>query len=108
MGRPRSGALSSFGAGVGEEIKQMRDKHKGWGPTTILSELKTDGKIPSSQLPSRSSIGRFLKDQKLSKTYERHSALPVEVCKKAKRCHSLWQVDGQGNTEVNNIGVVGK
>lgn len=106
MGRPRTGALSSFGSDVTEPIKQMRAKHKGWGPTTLLSELKTNGKVPVSELPSRSSIGRFLKDQKLSKPYERHSKLPVEVCKKAKRSHSLWQVDGQGNTEVRHIGAV--
>lgn len=104
MGRPKTGALSSFCAAIPHQVRQKRNKHEGWGPTTILAELKKEDLIKG--LPSRSSIGRYLKEQGMSKPYEPHADLPVEPCQKAKRCHSLWQIDGQGNTDVTNVGII--
>lgn len=106
MGRPKTGALGSFPKALQDHIKQMRGDQEGWGPTTILTELELDGKWAHTKLPSRSVIGAFLKQEQLSKRYEPNVALPVPLCKKAKRCHSLWQIDGQGNSQVEGIGPV--
>lgn len=84
----------------------MRKEHKGWGPTTILAELKYEGQWSQEELPSRSAIGRLLQQRKWSRTYEPNVALPVEDCIKAKRCHSLWQIDGQDNSTVASIGTI--
>ena len=105
MGRPKEGALSSFASQISDQIKDMRSKQEGWGPTTLLVELKKkygDG-LP---LPSRSSIGRYLQAHQLSSSYEPNLDLPVSPCKRAKRAHSLWQVDGQGNEYVEGIGPI--
>jgi hypothetical protein len=43
MGRPSHGAMSSFSGSLIQRIEQMRKQHRGWGPTTILAELKYEG-----------------------------------------------------------------
>lgn len=106
MGRPKTGAMSSFPAFLQNRVKAMRTQHEGWGPTTLLAELKADEQLCAGRLPSRSTIGQFLQQEKLSRNYEPHSPLPVEPCKKAKRCHSLWQIDGQGNSQVPEVGPI--
>jgi transposase InsO family protein len=103
MGRPCTGALSSFDASIRARLTILRGNHEGWGPTTLRCELE---KHPTNSYPCRSSIGRYLQEQQLSQRYERHQALPVEAVKKAKRSHSLWQVDGQGNSDVHGVGAI--
>lgn len=98
--------MSSFPQTLQDEIKRMRVNQEGWGPTTILTELQLDQKWATRKLPSRSVIGAFLKQAGLSRNYEPHSALPLAGCKKAKNCHSLWQIDGQGNSQVDGIGAI--
>lgn len=106
MGRPATGAMSSFPAFLRLRIKSIREKQEGWGPTTILAELKADSRLASQELPSRSTIGEFLRQEQLSRRNEPHSSLPVEACPKTARCHELWQVDGQGNSSVTGVGPV--
>jgi transposase InsO family protein len=98
--------MSSFPKALQDQIKAMRGNHEGWGPTTILAELQLDKKWVTTKLPSRSVIGSFLKQEGLSRSYEPNSPLPVPACKKARRCHGLWQIDGQGNSQVGGIGAV--
>jgi transposase InsO family protein len=98
--------MSSFPAFLAERIKKMRLKHPGWGPSTILAELQSTKELANCALPSRSTIGLFLQEQQLSKSYEINTPLPVEPCKEAKRCHSLWQVDGKGNSQVKGVGPI--
>jgi len=98
--------MSSFPVFLREQIKKMRSKHEGWGPTTILAELKSDEKLLKHHLPSRSTIGQLLYQEELSRNYEPNIPLPVEVCKKAEHCHSLWQIDGQGNSKVKHVGAI--
>src|SRR5215470_16443065 len=42
MGRPSIGPLSTFPAGMRETILYLRRTHPGWGPTTLLVELRVD------------------------------------------------------------------
>src|SRR6266702_2307454 len=42
MGRPTSGPLSTFPTGMRDAILHLRRTHPGWGPTTLLAELRVD------------------------------------------------------------------
>ena len=106
MGRPKTGAMSSFDPLLQAQVKAMRLQEPGWGPRTILSELRLDKKWTNTKLPSRSVIGAFLKQEQLSKSYEPNHPMPVDACKRAKRCHSLWQIDGKGNSQVKGVGPI--
>lgn len=106
MGRPKTGALGSFPAALGQRLKQMRSTDQGWGPTTLLVELQVDEKWRHTNLPSRSTIGRYLKQEQLSKRYEVNHPLPVQNCQSPKQAHELWQIDGQGQVQVEAIGPI--
>ena len=54
MGRPTTGPLSTLPVGMREAILQMRRTHPGWGPTTMLAELRVDRRWADHPLPSRS------------------------------------------------------
>jgi len=106
MGRPSTGALSSFSPLIQEEIKKLRGQHSGWGPTTLRVELQQNERLSGLRLPSRSTIGQFLLEQGLSKRYHPNTSLPLKHCPKAEQPHDHWQVDGQGNTKVPGVGPV--
>src|SRR5947207_2711277 len=56
MGRPTTGPLSTIETGMHDAILQMRRTHPGWGPTTLLAELRVDRRWAHHPLPSRSRI----------------------------------------------------
>jgi transposase len=45
MGRPSTGPLGTLPTGMREAIMQMRRTHPGWGPTTLLAELRIRQRI---------------------------------------------------------------
>jgi transposase len=106
MGRPPQGALAQFSAEIADEILQMRDAHPGWGPLTILTELKKDVRFARLHLPSRSRIAAYLKEKKKVKRYERHQKLPAPAPSPIKRPHQEWEVDAQGKSTVTGLGGV--
>lgn len=70
------------------------------GPKTLRAELEADGSFAAT-LPSRSSIGRFLKEQGLTRRYEPPRVpLPVAPARTAKAPHQLWEMDARGNEKV--------
>lgn len=75
MGRPPIGALESFPPEIKETIRQMRQAHPSWDPQTIGAEMETDSRFTGQKLPSRSRIAAFLKQEGLTRPYERHSEL---------------------------------
>src|SRR3712207_521550 len=42
MRRPARGALSTYPSTLREAMLQMRQAHPGWGPATLLAELRLD------------------------------------------------------------------
>ncbi len=84
----------------------MRKQHPGWGPTTLLAELKTQEQWANTRLPSRSTLAAFLREQDLNQKYEPNSPLAVEPLYQSQHCHDLWQVDGQGTVEVKGVGPI--
>lgn len=106
MGRPRSGALSSFPETMREDIHLLRLGHPGWGPDTLVAEMDRDPYWKGKQQPSRSSIARFLKEQGLTRTYQRQTRLPQIRQKMAKAPHDVWEVDARGDEYIPDVGKV--
>jgi transposase len=104
MGRPRKGAMSSYPEKAREQIAQMRQQHPGWGPKTIHAELCREG--VEKRIPAPASIGRYLKEQGLSRSYQRHSELPDTEQPISMHAHQLWTMDASGPTKVPQIGLV--
>ena len=104
MGRPRTGALSSYPEKTRKQIAQMRQDHPGWGPKTIYTELSLAD--AEKRIPAPASIGRYLKEQRLSRSYQRNRDLPDIEQPMVTRSHQLWTMDASGSTKVPQIGLV--
>ncbi len=105
MGRPASGALSSYPEEVRQTVWRWRQAHPGWGPVTLRHELAQDVNFEGERLPSAASIGRFLKEKGLTKQQERHQALPQEA-KPSGSPHTIWEMDAKGYQTVAGVGKV--
>ena len=106
MGRPPSGALGQFALEIRDTIGEMRREHSGWGPLTIRTELEDDRRFAGLRLPSRPRIAAFLKQEGLTRKYERHSELPQAQAVDPKRAHEEWEMDAQGVVKVSGLGSV--
>ena len=108
MGRPATGALSSFSPVVVEKLAYWREQNPDWGPTTLLTELQIRPAIAELPLPSRASIARWLDEQDLARDYEKHSELPNESDDgdQVEDCHEEWEMDAEGHGFIPQVGVV--
>jgi transposase InsO family protein len=106
MGRPTTGPLSTLPAGMREAILQMRRMHPGWGPTTLLAELRVDQRWAECPLPSRSRIAALLTAEKLTRRYQKHSDLPTPLIQPEGAPHDEWELDAQGSMHVVGVGKV--
>lgn len=106
MGRPPTGALGQFPLEIRDLIREMRQEHSGWGPMTIRTELEADPRFVGLRLPSRSRIAAFLKQEGLTRKYERHSELPQAQAVDPQRAHEEWEMDAQGVVKVSGLGSV--
>jgi len=106
MGRPKGGALSSFPSEVRKAVGVLRDEHPGWGPLTILMELKADSRFVGQRLPSRTRIAAYLKEQGKVRRYDKHQNLPQPSSQAVQQPHEEWEMDAQGVVEVKGLGKV--
>ena len=106
MGRPATGALSSFPERLRETLRAWRVSHPGWGPNTLRAELGADERFKGGRLPSPSSIANFLKEQDLTRPYERHSDLPQSPRREASAPHEEWEMDSRGQEMVPDVGII--
>lgn len=106
MGRPATGSLSSFPPLVVETLHTWRDGHPGWGPMTLLTQAHDHPALADLSLPARSSIGRWLKDEQVTRRYERHRDLPQPAAAPARFAHDAWEMDAQGYERVAGVGIV--
>ena len=104
MGRPASGALSTFDSEVAATVQRLRLTHPGWGPLTLRVEL--EDAPPAKALPSRSSIARYLDQENLTRPYERHQDLPAPSAPAALAPHEEWELDAEGYVKVPQVGVI--
>jgi transposase InsO family protein len=106
LGRPPTGALGHFPSEIREAVRQMRQAHPGWGPLTIRTELEGDPRFAGRKLPSRSRIAAFLKQEGLTRQYERHTELPQPQSEASQRPHEEWEMDTQGVIRIPHLGLV--
>jgi len=106
MGRPATGALSSYPSRLRETLRAWGIDHPGWGPKTLRAELEGDESFKGQRLPSLSGIANFLKEQDLTRTYERHSELPQPESQAASAPHEEWEMDSRGQEYVPDVGVI--
>jgi len=106
MGRPPTGALGQFPLEMRDAVREMRLRHPGWGPETIRTELENDRRFDGMKLPDRSRIAAFLKQENLTRKYERHSELPQPQAAEPERAHEQWEMDAQGVVKVSDLGSV--
>ena len=106
MGRPTTGALSSYPARLRETLRAWRDSHPGWGPKTLRAELEADEQFREQRLPALSSIAAFLKEQELTRSYERHSELPQSARRATSAPHEEWEMDSRGQQCVPDVGTI--
>lgn len=104
LGRPRRGALSSFDTAISAALERWRKAHPGWGPTTLELELKLNS--DAAHLPSRASIGRFLQEKGLTRTYEPHAGVAQVKPLDTEHPHHRWQVDAEGNRQIESVGTI--
>jgi hypothetical protein len=84
----------------------MRKRCPGWGAVTILTELEDDRRFEGMKLPDRSRIAAFLKQENMTRKYERHSELPQPHAAEPQRAHEEWEMDAQGVVKVPDLGSV--
>lgn len=106
MGRPATGALSSYPVRLRETLHAWRAAHPGWGPKTLRAELEADERFEGQRLPSMSAIANFLKERDLARSYERHSELPQSALRATSAPHEEWEMDSRGQERVPDIGIV--
>ena len=106
MGRPATGALGQFPLELRDRVHEMRDRHPGWGPVTLLTELGEDEYFKPRKLPSRSRLAAFLHENDLTRKYARHVPLPQPPTRTPQRPHQEWEVDAQGVMLVCGLGPV--
>jgi hypothetical protein len=100
MGRPRIGALGQSPLELRDTIRDMRKAHPGWGPITIQTELEGMSHFTGLKLPSRPRIAAFLKQEGLTRKYDRHVELPQPQAVDPQRAHEEWEMDAQGAIKV--------
>lgn len=105
MGRPKSGALSSFPEEVTKTLLYWRQEHPGWGPITLRKEMEQHPAFRGKTLPGPATIGRLLKEHGLTKRYDRHQDLPEEE-KPIGLPHEVWEMDAQGYRFIPDVGRV--
>jgi hypothetical protein len=106
MGRPKRGPLGQFSPDIVQSLDKMRKAHPGWGPITLLIELKKDDRFTNKALPSRSRLAAYLKAAGLVKHYDRHQDLPEPKSARFDQPHQEWEVDAQGKIPIKGLGGV--
>lgn len=98
--------MSTYAESVRDLVKRIRGQQPGYGSDSILAELEHRYGYSQEALPGRSTLAAFLKQEKLVRSYEPHSDLPIKACQEPEAAHDLWQLDGRGNEQVSGIGTI--
>jgi hypothetical protein len=106
MGRPASGALSTYPVLIRETLRAWRRAHPGWGAKTLRAELEADERFKGLELPGHRTMARFLNQEGFTRSYEKHSALPPSSRSVAQAPHQAWEMDGRGHEYISDVGVV--
>jgi transposase len=106
MGRPKTGAMSTYPAEMRELLLSWRRQHPGWGAKTLRTELKISKQFEGKKLPSLCTINRLLAEHQLLEPQQRHSALPQPERDAPQTAHQEWEIDARGHEYIPDVGVV--
>lgn len=106
IGRPRKGAMSQFSELIARQVKSWRGDYRGWGGRTISCEFSIDPRWQREKIPSCATINRYLKQSGLVIGREKREPLPFIAKIEASHAHDRWQIDGQGNEQLEGVGYV--
>lgn len=106
LGRPRSGALGQASPEFRAAVRELRLAHPGWGPQTLRVELAGDCRFVDRRLPSRARVAAFLKDEKLTRRWQRRSEVVQPAPPPATAPHDIWEMDAQGVRQLGDVGRV--
>lgn len=98
--------MGSFSAELKSEVSDLRDNHEGWGARSILVELATQSGYVESDLPSESTIHRYLVEQGFIADQPLKSDLPrsAKCSGTANKVHERWELDAKGACDVKGVG----
>ena len=106
LGRPRKESLSTFSSQVITRIKELGGQKPGWGGISIYVELVKLKEFADHELPSPSSINRYLEENGLVRKYEKRTEHSSTAVIKSTRPHHVWQLDAEGNECIDGVGAV--
>lgn len=107
QGRPRVGTASKIEPLVLDRIKYYKGLYEYWGASSIYYELLHKDNYHKENLPSISTINRYLKKNNLVHKYERrHYLSPNHPPSEAKEAHECWQIDDMGAEYHSGLGHV--
>jgi len=106
LGRPASGALSSFDPLIATTVRALRAAQPGWGPMTLKVELGKEQHLAQLRLPSRARIAAFLREEGLTRPYAYHTELEQPAAQTVTDPHEEWELDAQGVQMVAGVGAV--
>lgn len=106
MGRPKTGAMSTYPVQMRETLLYWRREHPGWGAKTLRTELKIDEEFKNKRLPSLRSINRLLAEHHLLRPQQRHAPLPQPERDAPQAAHEEWEIDARGHEYIPDVGVV--
>ena len=72
----------------------------------MRAELQHNEAFSGKRIPSQAVIARWLKQEGMSRRYERHQALPAVCVSPANACHEEWEMDARGYQRIPDVGVV--
>jgi hypothetical protein len=106
LGRPPTGALSSFPATVRDTLQAWRQQHPGWGPGTLHAQACGTPALADQRLPKPATLAHWLKEQHLTRRYQRHRELPQPLGEIAQAAHEAWEMDAYGAVHVPEVGMI--
>jgi transposase len=122
MGRPRTGAMGTFTPEQRDEVLEMRKENPGWGALTLRTEFELAHNLDSDmesnletrvqhavdgckRIPSCATIGRLLRENGLTRRYERHGGVEEASAPAAEAPHDVWEMDARGHERIVGVGV---
>ncbi len=106
LGRPPRGVLSQFAPEMREAVRALRQAHPGWGGVTLRAELAGQAGWQGHRLPSPARIAVFLKNEGLTRRYDRRLVLAQPAEPPPALAHAEWEMDAQGVQVVAGVGRV--
>ncbi len=106
MGRPKTGAMSTFADRQREQLRFWRQGHPGWGPKTLRAELQRSRAFRGQRIASRPTIAHWLKQKGLAQVYEKRTELPHLELSPAQACHEEWEMDARGHERMPELGIL--